>query len=146
MRPLDLYDFGVRMAVSNAPEVQQRTAINRIYYGLHHEACCRYFRTEHSARPLNRNRRHTDLRDRFNRPEHPASGRIAQLLSLLMMLRTEADYQLNPPLRYRNRSYTPAELMHRAITLGDDLKRALDEYSLGDAIDGCDCREAYRSD
>jgi len=145
MRPLDLYDFGVQMAASNASEAQQRNAINRIYYGLHHEACCRYFRTEQSARPLNRNKRHTDLRDRFNRPEHPAAGRIAQFLGSLMMLRSEADYQLNIPLRYRNRNYSPTEMMHESIFLGQDLKRALDVYSPGDATERCECRQAYSS-
>ena len=115
----------MQIATAAASEAQQRTAINRIYYGLHHEACCRYFRKEPSPRPLNRNRRHTDLRERFNRPEFPDAGRVAQLLAILMMLRSEADYQLNAPLRFRGRSYSSDELMERALHVGQDLRKAL---------------------
>ena len=56
MSPLDFYDLGVGMASTARTEAQERTAINRLYYGLHHEVCCRYFRKESWAQPLNRNR------------------------------------------------------------------------------------------
>ena len=43
MRPLDFYRLGVALAYSADSETLQRTVINRLYYGLHHEACCRFF-------------------------------------------------------------------------------------------------------
>lgn len=111
-----------------------------VYYGLHHESCCRYFREELSSRPLSRGQLHTELRDRFNRPEDPESGEVAQLLGSLMILRSESDYQLGLPLRYRGRSYTALELMQQA---SGDLLDALEAYSPGEAPDGCECRQAY---
>lgn len=143
MKPLDFYEYGLQIASSATSEAQYRTAIGRVYYGLHDEACCRYFRTEPFAQPLNRNRRHTDLRDRLNQPDNPRVGEIGQLLGNLMRLRTEADYQLVPPLLYQRRTYTAEQLMRRALTVGQDLLRALEEYSPGEAPDGCDCPEAY---
>ena len=44
MKPLDFYQLGVRLANSGRTEAEHRAAIGRLYYGLHHEACCRYFR------------------------------------------------------------------------------------------------------
>ena len=43
MRPLDFYDLGVQLAASARTEAEYRATIGRLYYGLHHEACCRYF-------------------------------------------------------------------------------------------------------
>ena len=40
MKPLDFYRLGVEMASSSVTEAEHRTAIARLYYGLHHEACC----------------------------------------------------------------------------------------------------------
>ena len=133
----------VRLASAATTESEHRAAINRVYYGLHHDACCRYFRTEPAPQPLNRNRRHTDLRERFNRPQDAVASNVGQLLGRLMRLRNEADYQLQPPLRYQNRSYTSERLMRRAVDTGEELKLALETYSPGESPDGCDCPEVY---
>ena len=143
MKPLDFYELGLQIAESATSEAQHRTVVNRVYYGLHHESCCRYFRTELSPSPLNRSRRHTDLRVRFNQPDNPNAGAIGQLLGNLMTLRTEADYQLAPPLRYRSRSYSSEQLMRFAISIGEDLLEALETYSPGEAPDGCRCPQGY---
>ncbi len=143
MRPLDFYRLGLQIASSASSEAQYRTAINRIYYGLHHESCCRYFRTEMSPAPLNINRRHTELRDRFNSLNAPAPIKVGQRLNDLRMMRSEADYQLAPPLRYRGRSYSAERLMSRAVSLAEELLQALEDYSPGEAPDGCDCPTAY---
>ena len=145
MRPLDFYRLGTALAHSADSETVQRTVINRLYYGLHHEACCRFFRTNPYERPLNRNRRHADLRERFNESLDPNSGDVADLLSDLMRLRAESDYQLAPPLRYRNRSYQPRQFMEIAVALAEQLLNALDVYSQGEAPDGCRCPESYSS-
>ena len=143
MRPLDFYELGLEIANSAKTEAQQRTAINRVYYGLHHEACCRHFRTEGGQQPLNQNRCHTDLRNRLNDSLDPKAGEVGQLLGGLMRLRGEADYQLQPPLRYQNRPFTPEQLMLRALYLGEDLLDALEGYSPGEAADGCRCPVVY---
>ncbi len=39
MRSLDFYYLGRRLAESAITEAEYRTAIGRLYYGLHHEAC-----------------------------------------------------------------------------------------------------------
>ena len=145
MKPLDFYQLGVDIASSASTEAQYRTAISRIYYGLHHECCCRYFRKLSFAEPLNGNRRHTDLRDRFNTPRDPISNKISQLLGNLMMARTEADYQLAPPIIYGRRSYSPEDLMRLALDRGQELLEALEDYSPGEADDGCDCPTVYSS-
>ena len=66
MRPLDIYDHR-RSAGRNrqTSEVEKRAAVNRLYYGLHHEACSRYFRKNPDAPPLMRNRRHAALSELF---------------------------------------------------------------------------------
>ena len=141
MRPLDFYDLGVEMAETAQTEAQERTAINRLYYGLHHEACCRYFRKVSRAQPLNRNRRHTDLRNRLNQSVDPLSSKVAQLLGQLQRLRSFADYQISPPYRFQNR--TGQQSMHRALDVSKRLVSALEGYSPGQVPDGCECRDAY---
>ena len=145
MRPLEFYRLGIALSQNAAIESIQRTVVNRIYYGLHHEACCRYFRTHPHSPPLNINRRHTELRDRFNESEDPQAKNVGGLLNDLMMLRRESDYELVPPLRFRRRSLTIQELMQQAIESGEDLLDALESYSPGEAPDGCDCPTAYSS-
>ena len=44
MRPIELYNLGVVAARTADTEAKRRSAVGRIYYGLHHEACCRFFR------------------------------------------------------------------------------------------------------
>ena len=96
-----------------------------------------------TAQPLPRNRRHTALRDRLNTPDDPVTGEVGQLLASLMRLRSEADYQLAPPLRYRGRTHTPEQLMRTALAVGEDLVEALESFSPGEAEDGCSCPEVY---
>ena len=147
MKPLDFYCLGIELSEDAHTEARQRTVVNRLYYGLHHEACCRLFREHPSppSQPLNRNRRHTDLSYRFRELNESHSTEVAQLLVTLSRLRSESDYQLTPPLRHRNRSYQPVQVMELAIGFARQLLEALDGYSEGEAPDGCNCPEAYSS-
>ena len=139
MKPLDFYDLGVQLAAAAETETQYRTAISRIYYGLHHESCCRYFRTMPAGAPLPRRRRHTELADRFIGMGDYGPIRIGRLLSNLRMMRAEADYQLDLPLRYRNRRHSPEQLPRRCLFVAEELLRVLDDFSPGAAADGCRC-------
>ena len=143
MRPLDFYRLGVASAANATTESLQRTVVNRLYYGLHHEACCRYFRENPGARPLDRNRRHAQLRDRYLASEDPASKDVGDFLGWMIRLRVEADYELVPPLRFRNRSIDTQELMDVALDISQQLLAALERYSPGAAPDGCRCPVAY---
>ena len=145
MRPLEFYQLGISLSQDAAAESLQRTAVGRLYYGLHHEACCRYFRNNPTSRPLDRNRRHTDLRERYNRDVDPKSKDIGVLLNDLMTLRAEADYQLTPPLRFRSRSLETKQFLGLAVNTAQQLLDALEEYSPGEAEDGCKCSQAYVS-
>ena len=143
MKPLDFYRLGLQIAASASSEAQYRTAISRIYYGLHHEACCRYYRRELYPSPLNRNSRHTELRERFNSLGETVPIRIAQCLNDLSVMRSEADYQLTPPLRYKRKTYSAEHLVQEAISTAEYLLRYLERYSPGEAPDGCDCPTVY---
>ena len=145
MRPLEFYRLGIDSAVSAVSEPLQRTVVNRLYYGLHHEACCRYFRENPWAQPINTRGRHIELRNRFAQSNDPSSRRVGDLLNDLIRLRTEADYQLVPPLRFRNQSLNAQQLMSLAIEISGQLFDALESYSPGEAPDGCECRTAYSS-
>ena len=143
MRPLDFYELGLRMFSTAQTESEQRTVANRLYYGLHHEACGRYFRKEVRPQPLNRNRRHSDIRDRFNNSIDPVSMRVAQLLGELMRLRVVADYQL-PSNIIGMRSIQDAEqLMRRSVNVSEQLLSALDRYSSHATPNGYEYPEAY---
>ena len=143
MRPLEFYRLGIAAASNAVSEPVQRMVVNRLYYGLHHEACCRFFRENPMSGPLNRSRRHTDLRDRFNSLSNPESRNVSRHLNDLMMLRTEADYRLASPLRYRNRPFSVQQLFHQALESARQLLDALEEFSPGEAEDGCNCPQAY---
>ena len=146
MRPLEFYRLGVSLSQNADAEPLQRTAVGRLYYGLHHEACCRYFRMNPSTEPpLNRNRRHADLRERYNKRDDTVSRTVSNLLNDLMVLRSEADYQLVLPLRFKNRSLDANQVLDLAVKTAEQLLDALDEYSPGEAEDGCKCPEAYMS-
>ncbi len=41
MTPLEFYELGLALSRSAAAPAEHRTVIGRLYYGLHHEACCR---------------------------------------------------------------------------------------------------------
>ena len=111
VKPLEFYRLGVLTVPGAVFEPQQRTVVNRLYYGLHHEACCRYFRKFPWSQAINSNRRHTDLRIRFSSSDDPISKTVGSLLGDLMRLRTEADYRLVQPLRFRNRSMDVRQLL-----------------------------------
>ena len=143
MKPLDFYRLGLALAANAGSEAVQRTAVSRLYYGLHHEACCRFFRENPAARPLNRNRRHSGLVDRCRELDDSITTEIAQLLVTLSLLRSESDYQLAPPLRFRNQSYSPRDEMEYAVGFASQLMEALDLYSPGAAPDGCRCPVVY---
>ncbi len=143
MRPLDFYELGRQMAGSAQTEAEQRTVVNRLYYGLHHEACGRYFQKEVRPQPINRNRRHRGVLDRFNRSIDPIGGNVARLLGELMRLRGVADYQLPSKItRMRNIENTE-QLMRRSIGVSEQLKSALDRYSPRETPDGFEYPEAY---
>ncbi len=143
MRPLEFYRLGAEAASNATTEPAQRMAVNRLYYGLHHEACCRFFRKNPTATPLNRNRRHTDLRDRYNNLDDPDSRNVGVLLNDLMTLRAEADYQISRPPRFRNRPLAPADFLNIAVESARQLLDALEVFSPGEAEDGCNCPQAY---
>ena len=143
MKPLEFYRLGAEVASSATTEPAQRMAVNRLYYGLHHEACCRFFRKNPTAGPLNRNRRHTDLRDRFNNLGGPDSRNVGILLNDLMALRAEADYRLVLPLRFRNRPLNAPDFVRVALESARQLLDALEAFSPGEAEDGCNCPQAY---
>ena len=143
MRPLDFYRLGIALAESAPAESVHRAVVSRLYYGLHHEACCRYFRENPGARPLSVNGRHTQLRNRYLESYSRDGKIIGKLLSRMIQLRIEADYQLAPPLRFDNKTIDSAELMRLALDISRQLLAALDRYSPGDAPDGCRCPTAY---
>ena len=143
MRPLDFYHAGVALADVATTESLRRTAVGRLYYGLHHEACCRYFRKNPGAPPLDRNRRHAQLADRYRNSPEPAAQQIGRRLSYMAQLRREADYELVPPLRFENRSIDSHELLDFALDISQRLLAALERYSPGAAPDGCRCPVVY---
>ena len=93
--------------------------------------------------PLNRNRRHSDLRDRFNWLSDPRSRNTGSLLNDMMRLRVEADYRLILPLRFRGNPMDAKQLMDQAVVTAQDLLDALEAFSPGEAQDGCNCPQAY---
>ena len=143
MRPLDFYRLGIALAESAVVESLHRAVVSRLYYGLHHEACCRYFRENPGARPLSVNGRHTQLRNRYLESHSRDWKIVGKLLNRMMQLRIEADYQLAPPLRFDNKTIDSEELMRLALEMSRQLLAALDRYSPGDAPDGCRCPTAY---
>ena len=143
MRPLDFYRAGVALADIASTESLRRTAVGRLYYGLHHEACCRYFRKNPGAPPLDRNRRHAQLADRYLNSPEPAAQQIGRRLNDMARLRREADYELVPPLRFENRSIDSHELLDFALDISQRLLAALERYSPGAAPDGCRCPVVY---
>ena len=138
MKPMEYYNFGAGLASKASTEAECRTVVGRLYYGLHHEACCRYFRENPNGTPLNRNGRHTELHRRFNSPGNAISQKIGQELNQLRILRNKADYELGS-LLHGNRSLTPREFMELALQSSKRLLEALEAYSPGEAPDGCNC-------
>ncbi len=137
MRPLDFYFYAVRLAADATTEAEYRSAISRLYYGLHHEACCRYFRSHTGAAPLVRGRRHSELRERIHTLQSPTSSDISKALGMLMRIREQADYEIGSPIRIG--SMAPDQTLAQALILAKELLPALDRYSPGAAPDRCRC-------
>ena len=139
MRPLDFYRLGVLLAETADSEAAQRTAVSRLYYGLHHEACCRYFRSNSDARPLYASRRHAELRRRYLNLEDGSARTVSRLLQELLELRRVADFDIAPPLTFNNAPIVPQELLTSALEIARELLNALEEYSPGESEEGCRC-------
>ena len=141
MRPLDFYNLGVQLAASARTEAEYRATIGRLYYGLHHEACCRYFREFQNALPLARGSRHVQLIQRYRslRGNRPAQH-VQSLLWQLSGMRNVSDYELDSTMQYRGRTYHPGDLMTTAVSVAASLLAELESFSPGAAMDGCVCR------
>ena len=143
MRPLDFYRLGTKTAQTARTEAEFRTAIGRLYYGLHHETCCRYFRENPRAGPLTPGRRHSQLIENLKVPGNAITGRIWPLLNQLRRMRNVADYELASPVRYGTLADDSSQfLMGFAMTVANELLEALDDYSEGEVPDGCECPSA----
>ena len=139
MKPLDFYQLGVRLANSGRTEAEHRAAIGRLYYGLHHEACCRYFRENPDAQPLGRGSRHVQLIDRYSTLHAFPAQHIRRLLRQLSRMRNISDYELAGPIRYQKTDRSAAQLMRTAVVVAEGLLAALEDFSPGEAEDGCHC-------
>ena len=139
MRPIEYYNWAVGLAGNAATEAEQRTVVSRLYYGLHHEACCRYYRVNPAAAPLKRRNRHACLAITFNSASDATSKNIANLLKDLRDLRAQADYELSPQTYYRGIRMSWQTLVGIAMVHGEQLLEELEQYSPGDAGDGCPC-------
>lgn len=140
MRPLDFYNLGSTMAQTATTEKEYRTAIGRMYYGLHHEACCRYFRVNPHSTPLQVGKRHRQLITKFKHPTNHVANKVANLLDQLRRMRNVSDYELANYVRYGSLSFRSAQsLMNFALPVANELLDALEAYSPGVASDGCNC-------
>ena len=139
MRPLDFYRLGMHLAGSAATQAEHRCAVGRLYYGLHHEACCRYFRENPEAPALGRGSRHAKLIERYAGLRTHETRRVRRLLRQLSHMRNISDYELDNPLSYHNRERSASELMRMAVSIAEGLLGALDDFSPGEAEDGCRC-------
>ena len=138
MKPIDFYNWATQAAPGASSEAELRTVVGRLYYGLHHEACCRYFRVHPNASALERRRRHADLRNKFNTAPDPVYKKIGNLLGDLIELRVLADYEMGQ-LNFRGAVLTPDILLWFAQIYANDLLEALQEFSPGEAGNGCNC-------
>lgn len=145
MRPLDIYELGVKLARSASSEAEIRNAIGRMYYGLHHEACCRYFREHPNARPLGRGSRHSQLIARYQALSGVSTGNISRRLRQLARLRAISDYELADRVTFQNRRYTTVELMAMSLRIARGIVLALESFSPGEAPDGCNCPVVHDS-
>ena len=140
MRPLDFYDLGVRLAESGQTDAERRTAVSRVYYGLLHEAACRYFRENPDAAPIPRNRRHAAVRERLGDSVAPAGAEVAKFLRNLAWMRGECDYQIGAELRFERGTMALGSMVAQALATAADCLAALDAYSPGESADGSEWR------
>ena len=139
MRPLDFYELGRELAGSAATEAECRNVIGRLYYGLHHEACCRYFREYPGALPLGRGSRHSQLIQRYRSLHSSEARQVRRLLRQLSNMRNISDYELAEVIQYERRARTASELMRIAMTVAEALLAELESFSTGPAPEGCSC-------
>jgi len=140
VRPLDFYRFAMNLSRSAADEASCRTVVSRAYYGLHHETCCRFYRVQRYASPLDIRRRHTELLERFNDPLDPVKLEVSSLLGQLLRDRTEADYIMDPNVRIGSRLGNCMALMNHSLRVAEQLLKALEAYSVGESSDNCICK------
>ena len=145
MNPLDFYRLGLLMSDAATTEAEHRSVISKLYYGMHHEACCRYFRESPYAPALQQGSRHRRLIERYEETGNRAAVNVSQLLSRLFAMRNIADYELGSPLSYRNLQVSSDALMVMALITARELLNALETYSPGEASEGCDCPTVYSS-
>ena len=140
MKPIEFYNISVAAAPGVLSEAEYRTVVSRIYYGLHHEACCRYFRVNSQTPYLRKDgSRHKELIKKYRSARNNSiSRRIGRLLDDLRILRTKADYDL-ASLTFQGRPISGASLSAMAVQKGGVLLTALEQYSPGEAHDGCQC-------
>ena len=139
MRPMEFYRLAVAIAPNAVSEPFQRTVVGRLYYGLHHEACCRYYRVNSGADPLDRFNRHATLQRRFNQQPDATSKKVANLLQRLRQFRTQVDYELGQ-MHINGRPVTAEQMLNSATRVAQQLLEALESYSPGEAPDGCVCK------
>lgn len=145
MRPLDFYRFAQDLSERATDSAAYRSVVSRAYYGMHHEACCRYFRKEPYAPAIGMGSRHTDLCNRLNDPTDPQKATLASLLSQLQHARAEADYVLDEQVKAGRAFVDCGALMRYSLKLCEQLVRALERYSPGEAPDGCLCKTVRSS-
>ena len=69
---------------------------------------------------------------------NPVAHRIGDLLDQLRRLRTTADYDL-ASMAFNRKPISGTDLLATAVKTGELLIRALEQYSPGEAEDGCQC-------
>ena len=139
MKPIEFYKLGVAAVSSVASEAERRTVVSRIYYGLHHEACCRFFRVNGSPYLQRGGSRHMRLVEAYRKPiGSNAAIRVGSLLDQLRRLRNTADYDL-AGMAFDKRTIDDKQLLADAVKKGELLLKALERYSPGEAADGCQC-------
>lgn len=139
MKPLNFYDLGIALAQNAATDAEYRNAIGRLYYGLHHEACCRYFREHPNAPAIARGSRHRQLVQRYGGLRYGNARTVQRLLQQLSNMRNVSDYELSNSIRYRRMTESAAGLMAIAVSVATQLLAELESFSPGAAEDGCPC-------
>ena len=139
VKPIEFYNLGLASAPTASSEAEHRMVIGRIYYGLHHESCCRFFRKNPSQQFLNKSGRHSALVISYKSSKNSADALlVGQRLENLKMLRELADYELGA-LQFANQQIDSIVGMNIALQVGNLLLQALESYSPGEAPDGCIC-------
>lgn len=139
MKPIEFYILGTSVATLAKSEAERRSAVGRIYYGLHHEACCRLFRASGGTSYLEPDgSRHAELIAKYRNAQNNVAQRVGNLLDQLRRLRSTADYDLSN-MTYYGDAISDSDLLTRSLRTGEHLLRALEQYSPGEADDGCRC-------